>query len=192
VTHDAELASRVRDTDKEVNALELAIDDQCIHVIARRQPAASDLRMLITMMKVCTDLERVGDESGRIAKSAMALVGLEFPENQYSEIRHLAELASKMLSRSLDALARLDVDAAIANIAADAELDRAYDEVVRNYASTMEQHPETVKRLLNTFWAARALERIGDHAKNIAEHVVFLVMGLDVRHAPKSSLRDRP
>jgi len=192
VTHDAELANGVRAADKEVNALELAIDDQCIHIIARRQPAAGDLRMLITMMKVCTDLERVGDESGRIAKSALALVGLEFPENQYNEIRHLADLAAKMLSRSLDALARLDVDAALANIAADAELDRAHDDVVRDYAATMEQHPESVKRVLNTFWAARALERIGDHAKNIAEHVVFLVKGLDVRHTHKSGLTDRP
>jgi phosphate transport system protein len=192
VTHDFELATRVRSTDKEVNALELEIDDQCIHIIARRQPAAGDLRLLITMMKVCTDLERVGDESGRIAKCALALVGLEYPTNQYAEIRHLSGLASGMLSRSLDALARLDVEAALANIAADAELDLAYDQAIREYSHTMEQRPETVKHLLNVFWAARALERIGDHAKNISEHVVFLVKGQDVRHAHKSGGVSRP
>jgi phosphate transport system protein len=186
LTHDSELAKRVRATDKEVNELELEIDDQCIHIIARRQPAASDLRLLIAMMKVCTDLERVGDESGRIAKCALGVIGLEVPTNQYAEIRHIAGLASGMLSRSLDALARLDVDAALANIAADAEVDRAYDVAIRDYSLTMEQHPETVKHLLNVFWAARALERIGDHAKNIAEHVVFLVKGQDVRHTHKS------
>jgi len=187
LTHDGELATRVRTTDKEVNAHELSIDDQCIHIIARRQPAASDLRLLIAMMKVCTDLERVGDESGRIAKCAIALVGLEIPTNQYAEIRHLSGLASGMLSRSLDALARLDVEAAVANISADAEVDRAYDRAIRDYSTTMEQRPETVKHLLNVFWAARALERVGDHAKNIAEHVVYLVKGEDVRHTHKKS-----
>ena len=187
LTHDAELATRVRSTDKAVNALELGIDDQCIHIIARRQPAASDLRLLIAMMKMCTDLERVGDESGRIAKCALGLVGLEMPANHYAEFRHLAGLASGMLSRSLDALARLDVDSAVANISADAEVDLAYDNAIRDYTQTMESRPETVKPLLNVFWAARALERIGDHAKNIAEHVVFLVKGEDVRHTHKKS-----
>lgn len=190
--HDSELATRVRTTDKEVNALELEIDDQCIHIIARRQPAAGDLRLLITMMKVCTDLERVGDEAGRIAKSALALVGLDFPANQYGDIRHLSGLVSKMLARSLDALARLDVEAAVANIGADSEVDRAYDNVIRDYSAAMEQRPETVKQRLNVFWAARALERIGDHAKNVAEHVVFLVKGQDVRHTHKSGLSNRP
>jgi phosphate transport system protein len=139
------------------------------------------------MMKMCTDLERVGDESGRIAKCALGLVGLEMPANHYAEIRHLAGLASGMLSRSLDALARLDVDSAVANISADAEVDLAYDHAIRDYTQTMESRPETVKPLLNVFWAARALERIGDHAKNIAEHVVFLVKGEDVRHTHKKS-----
>jgi phosphate transport system protein len=186
LTHDAELAARVRSTDKEVNAHELSIDDQCIHIIARRQPAASDLRLLIAMMKVCTDLERVGDESGRIAKCALGLVGVEMTPDGYAEIRHLANLASGMLSRSLDALARLDVDAAMANISADEEVDRAYDHAIDTYSAALEQRPDAVRQLLNVFWAARALERIGDHAKNIAEQVVYLVKGQDVRHRRKS------
>ena len=187
LTHDAELAARVRSTDKEVNAHELSIDDQCIHIIARRQPAASDLRLLIAMMKVCTDLERVGDESGRIAKCALGLVGVEMAPNEYAEIRRLGNLASGMLSRSLDALARLDVDAAMANISADEEVDLVYDHAIDTYSATLEQRPEAVRQLLNVFWAARALERIGDHAKNIAEQVVYLVKGQDVRHMRKSA-----
>ncbi len=177
--HDSALAEEARAIDDAVNRSEVAIDDECIAVIALRQPAASDLRLLVRIMKAGTDLERVGDEAGRIAKAALAVAALPPPEDQHAEILQLFELAAAMLSLALDAFARLDVDAAYAVIAADAEVDDAYNAIIRNASGAVGRTPEL---WLNTMWAARALERVGDHAKNLCEHVVYAVEGRDVRH----------
>jgi phosphate transport system protein len=188
VTHDSDLGERIRARDHEVNRFEVSLDEQCIHIIARRQPAAGDLRLLVTIMKASTDLERMGDEADKIARMAIGASKLEIPEDQYREVRHLAELVGRMVSAALDAVARLDTEEALTQIAADKVVDRAYQDVLQRLVAKMTHEPESVERSLSTIWAARALERIGDHAKNISEYVLYLVKGKDIRHLPKDSL----
>ncbi|MEQ8483590.1 MAG: phosphate signaling complex protein PhoU [Pseudomonadales bacterium] len=185
ISQDDELAGKVRSSDARVNQLEIDIDEQCIHIIARRQPAASDLRTLITVMKASTDLERIGDEAGRVAKMAQAVSGMEYPADQYNDFRHIASLTEEILTRSLDAFARLDVDGALQVIESDEAIDQAYNAIVRERGTTMRKDASGIDRAMNVIWAARALERIGDHAKNLSEYVVFLVKGKDVRHSEK-------
>jgi len=185
INQDDELAGRVRENDARINQFEIDIDEQCIHIIARRQPAASDLRLLISVMKASTDLERIGDEAGRIAKMARALSDMEYPADQYNDFRQLSGKAEDILASSLDAFARLDADGAIAAIAADEVIDQGYNAIVRERGSNMRQDASGIDRAMNVIWAARALERIGDHAKNISEYVVYLVKGQDVRHSEK-------
>ena len=185
ISQDDELAGKVRSSDARVNQLEIDIDEQCIHIIARRQPAASDLRTLITVMKASTDLERIGDEAGRVAKMAQAVSGMEYPADQYNDFRHIASLTEEILTRSLDAFARLDVDGALKVIESDEAIDQAYNAIVRERGTTMRKDASGIDRAMNVIWAARALERIGDHAKNLSEYVVFLVKGKDVRHSEK-------
>jgi phosphate transport system protein len=187
LNHDAELAQQVRDGDKPVNRLEVEIDELCVHTIARRQPAASDLRTVISIMKASTDLERIGDEAGRIAKMAQALAVLDYPSDQYRDFREMAELAEVMVARSLDAFARQDADGALEVIASDEPINECYKVIVKARASGMRADPSGVDRGMNVIWAARALERIGDHAKNICEYLVFQVKGEDVRHAGKAN-----
>ena len=183
VTHDAELASYVVDGDERVNQLEVDLDDSCVHIIARRQPAASDLRLLVSIMRASTDLERAGDEAQRIAKMALNVSDLKYPEDQYGEIKQLSELVIQMVSDALDAFARLDVEGAKRTIEADHQVDDAYGNICQTLSDRMREHPDQVKHALNTLWSARALERIADHAKNIAEYVIFQVEGEDIRHA---------
>ncbi len=185
VDQDAELAAKVRKADDRINHLEVEIDEHCVHTIARRQPAATDLRTLISVMKASTDLERIGDESGRIAKMAQALSEMEYPADQYQDFRRVALLAEAIVANSLDAFARLDADGALKVIAADEEIDDGYNAIVQDRGSSMRQDANSVERAMNVIWAARALERIGDHAKNIAENVVYVVKGKDVRHSEK-------
>ena len=182
VVHDAELAGLVRVADQRVNQLELEIDDQCVQIIARRQPAATDLRTLVAAMKASTDLERVGDEADRIAKMAAGLAGAEPPLDQYGDIRRLSTDVIKMLSASLDALARQDAEQAAAIKQADSAVDAGYDAILREQLAAMQEHPHNIEQRLSIIWAARSLERIGDHAKNIGEYVVYLVEGEDIRH----------
>lgn len=185
INQDDELAGQVRQRDDRINKLEVEIDEQCIHIIARRQPAATDLRTLISIMKASTDLERIGDEAGRIAKMAQSLAGMEYPADQYNDFRRLATLTEEIVARGLDAFARLDTEGALAAIAFDEQIDRGYNAIVRDRGSNMRQETDDIDRAMNVIWAARALERIGDHAKNISEYVVYLVRGQDVRHSEK-------
>jgi len=182
VTHDAEQAAAVSSADGQINALELELDELCINIIARRQPAATDLRTLISIMNASTDLERIGDEADRIGKMTRAISHLEYPPDQYSDLREMAGQASSILSRSLDAFARLDAQSALAVIESDEEIDTAYRNIVRERGASMREQPDDLERALNILWSARALERIGDHSKNIGEYVVYLVKGRDVRH----------
>lgn len=182
-THDIELAESVRDDDDRVNQLEIDLDELCVHVIALRQPAASDLRTLISIMKASTDLERVGDEAERIAKMALAVADFDYPGDQYNDIRVLGADAAAILRGALDTFARVDADEALAVIKADAKIDDGYADVVRERGREMTEHPEHIERAMNVIWAARALERIGDHAKNVSEYAVFLARGEDVRHS---------
>ncbi len=181
--HDIDLADRVRVGDATINQHEVDIDNLCTQIIARRQPAATDLRTLISIMKASTDLERVGDEADRIAKMARKVANLEQPADRYGDIRDMAASVHSMLSEALDAFARLNAESAVRVIDADEAVDDAYDEIVKEKGSEMKSSPETIEQSLTILWVARALERCGDHAKNLSEYVVYLVKGTDVRHA---------
>ena len=133
-------------------------------------------------------LERVGDEAGRIAKMAIGIADLEQPVDQYSAIREMAELVQTMLADSLDAFARLSAESAVSVIESDEVVDRSYDTIVREMGAEMKIQPEQVDRSLTVLWVARALERCGDHAKNLSEHVVYLVKGQDVRHSDAAAI----
>ncbi len=178
----AEKALSVIEVEKQVNALEKELDDQCIQIIARRQPAASDLRMMISVLRATTDLERIGDEAKRIAKLALQSANHPWPDDRFSDIDMLMDRVQVMVARSLDAFARSDVDNALATIELDAEVDRQYRAVMERLLQDMRDKPDSLELWMNMTWVTRALERIGDHAKNISEYVVYLAKGEDVRH----------
>lgn len=169
--------------DHKVNAMEVNIDEACTQILARRQPAATDLRMVIAVIKTITDLERIGDEAEKIAKMALNLAegDVNF-QGRYAGIRHLADQVKHMVHDVLDAYARLDVDAALKVVRDDDEVDKDYQDMIRLLITYMMEDPRTISEVLDVIWAARALERIGDHAKNIGEYVIYLVKGKDIRH----------
>ena len=177
------LIGRVIDTEPRVNTLEKEIDDACVHVVARRQPAASDLRMIMSVSKVVTDLERIGDEAEKIARMARQIYGrgaLTIPRS--IDVRQTGNKAALMLRRVLDALARLDADEAAKIIAEDKFIDSEFRAIVRQLITYMMEDPRTISTALDIVWIAKAIERVGDHAKNIAEQVIYVVHGTDVRH----------
>lgn len=179
---DAALIERVIDNDKRVNALEVELDEACAQIIARRQPAAKDLRAIISVSKAVNDLERIGDEAKKIAKVARSLHQNEPAGRPRVQLKHLGTLAVEQLRKALDGLARLDVDAAAEVVKEDRELDSEFKAVMRQLITYMMEDPRTISRGIDILFAAKALERIGDHAKNIAEYTIFLVRGRDVRH----------
>ncbi|MBI5450015.1 MAG: phosphate signaling complex protein PhoU [Gammaproteobacteria bacterium] len=176
------LAQRVKDNEIKVNALEVALDEECTQVLARRQPTASDLRLVIAVIKTITDLERIGDQAEKIARIGEQLAELERPRNQYMELQHLADGVKAMLHEVLDAFARMDAEAAVRVARRDEIIDNEYEAVMRQTVTFMMEDSRSIKRSLEIIWAARAMERIGDHAKNICEYVIYLVKGKDVRH----------
>ncbi len=182
-TTNAPDAEKIILRDHKVNALEVAIDEACTQILARRQPAATDLRMVVAVIKTITDLERIGDEAEKIAKMALNLAEEDAGfHSRYAGIRHLGDQVQRMVHDVLDAYARLDVDAAIQVVRDDEEADKEYQDLIRMLITYMMEDPRTISEVLDVIWAARALERIGDHAKNIGEYVIYLVKGKDVRH----------
>lgn len=188
--HNAELAETVRAGDRAVNEMEVDIDELCVQIIARRQPAATDLRTLISVLKASTDLERVGDEAKRIAKMVLRVANLEVPGDQYAAVRAMADQVTTMLGRSLDAFARRSTETAVEVIMLDDAVDEAYDAIVQDLGVMMKSQPENIERLLTVLWIARALERCGDHAKNLSEYVVYLVNGMDIRRPGSTAAAD--
>ncbi|VAW68030.1 Phosphate transport system regulatory protein PhoU [hydrothermal vent metagenome] len=176
-------AEKVILNDHRVNALEVTIDEACTQILAKRQPAASDLRMVIAVIKTITDLERIGDEAEKIARMAVHLSEKDSHfHSQYAGIRHLGEHVTRMVHDVLDAYARLDVDAALKVVRDDDIADKEYQDLLRLLITYMMEDPRNITQVLDVVWAARALERIGDHAKNIGEYVIYLVKGKDIRH----------
>jgi phosphate transport system protein len=162
--------------------MELSIDEECIRILARRQPAASDLRLVIAVTKGITDLERIGDEARKIAEQAIQLSeGGQAPKG-YVEVRHIGQLVVRMLHGALDAFARLDVNLALSVIEQDKRVDIEYASAMRELVTVMMEDPRSISRVLNIMWSLRSLERVGDHARNLAEYVIYLVKGEDVRH----------
>ncbi len=179
---DSELAAKVVKSDKRINQMELDIDEECTRIIARRQPAASDLRLVIAASKAVNDLERIGDESAKIARLAIQLCEEGESPRGYVEIRHIGDRVRRMTQEALTAFARLDVENALTVAQEDKDVDMEYESAMRELVTFMMEDPRSIKRVMNVIWALRALERIGDHARNIAEDVIYLVKGKDVRH----------
>lgn len=185
-----ERAEHVRKADNQVNQLEVTLDDACSHLIVKRQPAANDLRIVTSTMKIITDLERVGDEASKIARSAISIHGRNGSIiNHYEAVRVIANSAGDMLHDALDAFARLDEKQAIKIIAKDEIIDHEFRSIMRNLITFMMEDPRTISAALDTLWVAKAIERIGDHAKNIAEYVIYIVEGKDIRHTDYAAIK---
>jgi phosphate transport system protein len=185
VSGDAELAASVQANDYRVNALEVEIDEESTRIVARRQPAASDLRLVMAVIKTITDLERIGDEAKRVAKMVKNELNGALSEDVRNELEHMGDLAREMLRTILDAFARTDVETAVQVVEMDQRVDAKYVSITRQLMTYMAQDPTMIPGILDILWAARALERIGDRCENIAEYIFYLVKGRDVRHLSK-------
>jgi phosphate transport system protein len=179
---DANMALSVQQTDTRVNQMETQIDESLVRILARRQPAASDLRMVIAISKANTDLERIGDEASKIARIAQMLSEEGESPRGYTEARHIGNQVRLMIHEALDAFARLDAEQALRVMQADADIDREYQSATRALMTYMMEDPRYISRVINVLWVLRSLERIGDHARNISEQVIYMVKGEDVRH----------
>ncbi|MDC9725850.1 MAG: phosphate signaling complex protein PhoU [Gammaproteobacteria bacterium] len=179
---DVELARTVMEEDGLVNDFEMKIDEECIQIIALRQPTASDLRLVTVILKAITDLERIGDEAYNIAQKTLNLTANEHSKKNYSELSKLGNHVRGLLRDALDAFARLDVDAALSVAREAQEADAEYESFMRTMLTYMMEDPRTISRVLDLMWSARALERVTAHTHNLCEYVIYLVEGKDVRH----------
>lgn len=191
VDGDSGLAAEVLRMEPKINSLEVTIDEECQRILAKRQPAASDLRLIIAVTKCTSDLERIGDESAKIAKMAINLTEEGASPKGYVETRHIGSLVRGMVHDTLDAFARLDAEKAIAVARKDKEVDVEYKSAMRALVTFMMEDPRSISRILSVMWSLRALERIGDHARNVSEQVIYLVKGKDVRHRPLDEIEEQ-
>ena len=188
-TGNVSMVDEIIETDTRVNGFEVSIDSECSQIIAKRQPAASDLRLVLGITKTVTDLERIGDEAEKIARMAKKVHErdrLNLP--RYADIRHAANIAVGMLRQALDAFARLDAADAALVVKEDAEIDSEFRAILRELITYMMEDPRTITTVIDIIWIAKAVERIGDHAKNVAEYVIYIVKGQDVRHVSYEEL----
>ena len=183
-------ADSVISNEKLINEQEIFLDNECIEVLALRQPAAGDLRMVVAIFRSIADLERIGDESKKIAKLALQIADQNVGARGCIETRHISGQVVTMMRNALDAFARFDVDMALSVLQDDKKVDVEYKATMRQLVTYMMEDPRSISRALNVIWALRAMERIGDHAHNIAENLIYLVKGKDVRHAPLDSVKD--
>jgi phosphate transport system protein len=182
VEGDSTLGRAVARKDHEVNGMEVSIDEECSRILATRAPAAGDLRMIVATIKTITDLERIGDECEKIAHIAARLADDERPADRYREVKHLGRAAQAMVHDTLDALARLDPQLAVRTARSDRRVDEEYEAIQRQCITFMMEDPRAIRRALDVMWVVRALERVGDHAKNICEYIIYMVHGKDIRH----------
>ena len=185
---DRNLARRVIETDYLVNRMEVQIDEACTRIIAKRQPAASDLRLVLAIIKTITDLERIGDEAERIANVALESFDKAQQEFLFS-VESMGRKATTMLNDVLDAFARMDVEAAFKVHKIDKKLDKEYEAVTRQLMTYMMEDPRSIPKVMDVIWSVRSLERIGDRCKNIAEYVIYFVKGKDVRHTSEADIK---
>ena len=182
VSGDSELGLQVAHDDYKVNELEVSIDEECSRILATRAPAASDLRLIMAIIKTITDLERIGDEAEKIGFLASKLAAMDRPPDSYRELKTLGQHVSHMVRDAMNAFARLDVEEALETVREDERVDEEYEAIARQCITFMMEDPRSIKRVMNVTWVARSLERIGDHAKNICEYVIYMVHGRDIRH----------
>ncbi|MCG3735365.1 phosphate signaling complex protein PhoU [Vibrio cincinnatiensis] len=186
---DIELARKVVHDDHKVNEMEVSIDEACTRIIAKRQPTAKDLRLIMAIIKTITDLERIGDVATK-----MAYVAIESPtikERQFQvSLEPLCRQAIAMLHQVLDAFARMDVAAAAEVYKQDDKLDKEYEAVIRQLMTYMMEDPKNIPHILQVMWSARAIERVGDRCQNICEYIIYFVKGKDVRHLGEQSIDD--
>ena len=183
INGDTKLAEEVIANDHRVNSLEVATDEACTQIIALRQPTAGDLRMILTIVKTITDLERIGDEAAKIARFAIKVYDNDrILTPRYNEIKYMTGLTVRMLRESLDAFARLDASGAAGVARQDIEVDEEFHLITRHLITYMMEDPRTISTFIDLLFVVKAIERIGDHAKNMSEYVVFMVKGKDVRH----------
>lgn len=185
---DIEELEKVVADDGRVNELELELDEACVHMIAKRQPTARDLRLVMTVIKMITDLERIGDEAKKIAKLAKRQHTSEAPFRPRVELRHAANLTIDMLRKTLDAFARLDMTTVAEVVREDKQVDAEFKGIIRQIITFVMEDPRTISSSIDMLFMAKAVERIGDHAKNMSEYVVYMVKGRDIRHAGITAL----
>jgi phosphate transport system protein len=182
LTGDLQLAEEALAIDVQTNAMELKIDERCTSIIARRQPAASDLRLIVSISKAVVDLERMGDEAVRICRQTVELSTLGNSQHGFQEVRHIGNLVRTMVKDVLTAFARGDIEQAYKVAKSDRSVDQEYRSAMRTLVSLMMEDPRSISSCLNVIWVLRSLERIGDHSRNMAEHIIYLVSGENVRH----------
>ncbi len=192
-TFDGELALAVLQAEEQVNAMEVAIDRDLSSIIARRQPTARDLRLLIAVSKTIANLERIGDEAARIARMVQRLLKDSMSSHMrlpVSDLRFECELATRQLRKVLDAFARLDIAAAVEVLRQDDQIDQEFEGLMRKLITYMMEDPRTISSAIDLVFVAKAIERVGDHAKNLAEQIIYIVKGTDVRHNPVDTVED--
>lgn len=188
---DIELAQEVIDHESVINKFEMSVDKVCTQILARRQPTASDLRLIIAIGKTITDLERIGDEAEKIAKMAIKLAEKQGAKSYYIGINAMGTLARVMVHDALDAFARMDSAAAVKVAKQEPESDDQYTAILRQLITYMMEDPRSITAAIDAVWCARALERIADHARNVCEHIIYFVEGMDVRHISVEEMEER-
>jgi len=191
ISSDSAIAERVANDDYKINAMEVEIDEECVQILARRQPAAGDLRLLVSILKTITDLERIGDQAEKLGRFELELIDEGSSSKEFVKLEHLGEVVSRMLNRALDAFARMDVDVALKTIKKEQKVDKEFESLMRQLITIMMEDPRTIKQALRVSWCARALERVGNHSVNICEYVLYMVHGKDFRHIEFDDLKDQ-